>query len=50
MNTRYTQILSAIKSFDFGDYGMDQMDDIVNDDNLDLGKALADHIDSLLAS
>lgn len=38
------QILAAIRSFDFGDYGCDGMDDLVSDPSLDVGPHLAAHI------
>jgi hypothetical protein len=37
-------ILEAIQSFAFSGFGCDEMDDLVSDESLDIGPALADHI------
>jgi hypothetical protein len=38
------KILAAIRSFDFSDYGCDDMDDLVSDPGLDVGPHLAAHV------
>jgi hypothetical protein len=41
-------ILAAIRSFDFSDYGCDDMDELVSDPDLDVGPRLAAHIARVL--
>lgn len=45
---RKDKILHALKSFDFSDYGCDEVDQIMADRTLDLGPHLAEHIDKAL--
>jgi len=44
------QILAAIRSFGFSDYGCDGMDELVSDLSLDVGPHLAAHIARALRS
>jgi len=37
-------VLAAIRSFSFSNYGCDEMDELVSDESLDVGPALAQHI------
>lgn len=42
------KILAAIRSFDFSDYGCNDMDELVSDRSLDVGPCLASHIEDAL--
>jgi hypothetical protein len=44
----YDVILDAIKDFSFGNYGCDEIDEIVADPDLELAEALAAHIYAFL--